>query len=56
MFVVAGCVTRPRPKKGKASWGFGNHILGPRGRPQAPELILWQVIMVRDFTKWNYTP
>lgn len=56
MLLVAGRVTVPSPNNGKASWGFWQTYLGPSGRPQAPELILLQVIMWRDFKKWNYTP
>lgn len=36
---------------GKASWGFWQTYLGPSGRPWAPELILLQVIMWREFEK-----
>lgn len=36
---------------GEASWGFWQTYLGPSGRPWAPELILLQVIMWREFEK-----
>lgn len=41
---------------GKASWGFWQTYLGPSGRPWAPELILLQVIMWREFQKSRTTP
>ena len=36
---------------GKASWGFWQTHLEPSDRPWAPELILLQVIMWRQFEK-----
>lgn len=44
--------------QGRPAGAFGKHILEPSGRPWAPELILLQVIMWREYEKEaeDYTP